>query len=650
MSIQKINNTDFTKKSINKAWNLLKSNSGKKAELILLKIYKKNPKDFNILINLGAFYLNLKKNDLAINFLEKAKNINPSIEQTHFYLGISFTNILNFDQAINCYKNVLKINPKSIHANLNIGNIFKIKDDYKNAILHYEKVLILDPQNIASHNNLAVIYRTKKNYDLSIKYYQKAIGINPNSAEIYYNLGILYKEINEFEKSEESYLKGHEIDKNNTKILNNLGHLYFDLLDFEKSINYYQKAILSNPNDFNSNSNYLVTLSYLYNNEEYLSNAINYSNNIPKLKINEIYNLNTSNEQIIKIGLVSGDFRNHPVGYFLLDFIKYLKQKNVKIFGYYNNNINDNLTSLLKDNFNVFKNIYNTNDNELINIIQKDEIEILFDLSGYSSNSRLPIFKNRCTPIQASWGGWAASTGLKEIDYIIGDPYATPNSDQKNYTEKIYQLNNIWECLSTSNIDTKIEFNNNKNLYFGSMNSVFKMNNIVIKTWSKILNQIPKSKLILKHNTFNKSHIRKKIMKLFLQENVKPEKLIIESGSPRSELFSLYNKIDIALDTFPYNGGTTSFEASLMAVPLLTMINESVMFRCGESFNNNLNMKEWIAENEKDYIDKALDFSNNKEKLIQLKKELKDKVVNNPLFDSKKFADDFYQMLVKIKK
>ena len=180
--------------------------------------------------------------------------------------------------------------------------------------------------------------------------------------------------------------------------------------------------------------------------------------------------------------------------------------------------------------------------------------------------------------------------------------------------------------------------------------NITRVNATVFNVWSKILNQIPNSKLFLKSRWFDIPEMRKKIIKKFDNNKVNKNQLIIEGKSPRAEYIDCYNKVDIMLDAFPISGSTTSFEASYMGVPILTKINEnSFWFRTGESINNNLNMGDWIAKDKDDYVQKAIKFSESKSYLINLKTELRNLVFKSSMFDSKKYSNDFYEMLLNIR-
>ena len=337
----------------------------------------------------------------------------------------------------------------------------------------------------------------------------------------------------------------------------------------------------------------------------------------------------------------------------MLDIFKHLRKKEIQLFAYSNNLYEDSFTKLIKQYFDNWELVFHKTDKDLINLIRKDNLDILFDLSGHTANNRLAVFKNRCAPVQATWCGWLASTGVKEIDYIVGDKYATPLSDQSRFTEKIYQLKRIWECLSISDLDFKdlvIKKNNEKHVIFGSLVNSAKINKTVINVWSKILNQTDNAKLFLKDSFFDIPEVRKKFIKKFEDNKVNKNKLIIEGKSSKAKYMDCYNKIDIVLDTFPASGGTTSFEASYMGVPILTKINEnSFWFRTGESINRNLNMNDWIAKDDNDYVQKAVKFSENKNYLINLKIELRNLAPKSFLFDTKNFSNDFYEMLLDVK-
>jgi len=617
------------------------------------KSIKINPNYVQAYNNLGACMYKLGKIIEAIQSYQKAIEIQPNHADVHNNLGVAFKALGENEKSIMCYKKAIEIQPNHADAHNNLGTTFKELGENEKSIMCYKKAIEIQPNHADAHNNIGTAFKELKEYKKSIHHYEKTIQINPNSPIAFSNLGNVYKGLGELKKAISWHQKAIQINPEYADAYYNLGTVFEELDEFEKAISYYTKTIAIQPDHQSANTNLLFSTCWSSNNNKYLKIAKKYYETIGKYDDKESIHYKTSNQKVLKVGFISGDFRNHSVIFFLLDTFKYLRKKEIKLLAYSNNSNEDNFTKLIRQYFDSWELIIHKTDKDLINLIRKDNLNILFDLSGHTANNRLTIFKSRCAPVQATWCGWLASTGVKEIDYIIGDKHATPLSDQNRFAEKIYQLKKIWECSSVLNIDLKAPFikkNNEKHIIFGSLVNTMKVNENVINTWSKILNQIPNSKLFLKCGSFDIEEIRKKLIQKFDNNKVNKNQLIIQGKSSRAEYLDCYNKIDIVLDTFPASGGATSFEASYMGVPILTKINEnSFWFRTGESINKNLNMDDWIAKDENDYVQKAIKFSENKNYLINLKSELRNLAFKSSLFDSKNYSNDFYEMLLNIK-
>jgi predicted O-linked N-acetylglucosamine transferase (SPINDLY family) len=412
-----------------------------------------------------------------------------------------------------------------------------------------------------------------------------------------------------------------------------------------------QKAVEAKKSNLKIFSRYLGTFPYIgYDFKDYQLWTTEFRKNIQNLD-HQCNKIDFSKKKL-RLGLISADFRNHPVGYFLLDLVPKLKLSNFDVYAYLNNPLEDNLSEQIKKNVTKWEKVFKLNTQEILNLIKLDNVDLLIDMSGHTNDNNLEIFANRAAPIQLSWAAFLASTGIKEIDYIIGDPYVTPPDTKEYFSEKIINLPNIWCHLSTSNlpqIDT-VETPAIKNGYitYGSFNNLNKITNEVISVWSSILNNSPNSNLIIKNSQLDNSFSKEVLIQKFKKNNVSEDKLILEGNSSREDTLKKYNLIDIALDPFPWNGGTTSFELSWMCVPLLTLSGDRFMARCGESINKNLNMNDWIAYNTKDYISKVLKYSNNFNLLNDARSHLRASSRKSVLFDSTAFSKDLIDCLNKI--
>ena len=680
-----LNNINF-----NKILNLLKSSDFSLAKNIILEdqtSYVSDPYYYNLLgfvyfklesysdaeqsylkaINLKENYFEAKYN-LAILYytnkqIDKAKNIFMNlIKEDEFNFKYNFNlGIIFFDQKI--YKESLKyikiccqINPKSYEACHQLGLIYEKDKNFNDAIKYYEIANKINSyESVITLNNLGTVYLFVKKYDKSIECFKKILTKKNNFSKldsgqlslVLNNMGNANLALEKYEEAIEYFRKALELDKNRSLILNNIGIAYSKIGEIKKALEFWHKSLLLNNKDLNLRQKYLFYL--LYDPEEYFlykEKAIEYRKNIENFEFeNKFFFKSTDKNKKLNIGFVSGDFRQHPVGYFLLDILELIMKKNFKLTAYSNSKTEDKYTGIFKKNFDDFYCVTAWSDVELSKKILEDKIDILIDLSGFSSNTRLKIFRYKLAPIQITWAGWLASTGIKEIDYIIGDSFVTPKNHKEQFVEKILQLPNIWCHLSSSDIKHLKTSTSpaliNKYITFGSFNNADKINSTVIKVWSEILASIPFSVLFLKNFQLKNPFYKKKIIREFENNNINLNRLILEESSKREELLLSYNKIDIALDTFPYCGGTTSFELSWMGVPLLTLEGTSFISRCGASINKNLNQNDWIAKDTNDYIKKAVEFSANYNSLDSTRSYLRKNSRNSMLFNSNVFAENF---------
>jgi predicted O-linked N-acetylglucosamine transferase (SPINDLY family) len=283
--------------------------------------------------------------------------------------------------------------------------------------------------------------------------------------------------------------------------------------------------------------------------------------------------------------------------------------------------------------------------------IRFDKIQILFDLNGYTANNLIEVFMYNPAPIQISWAGYLSSTGIKEIEYIVADPYVVSNKFIDFFTEKPIILDNIWSvlsCFEDANVSAQTPFYKNGFITFGSFNNLPKINKNIVKTWSEILKKVELSKLKLISLPLKSEEVKNNLKELFYTQGIAPERLILDGDYSRKELLNNYNYIDIALDTFPYGGGTTSLEASWMCVPVLTRSGDSFLSRCGASINNNLGLKDWICKDDEEYISKAIKFSLDVQNLQKVKDYLLKNKNQAKLFNTELYVKNFSDTLKKI--
>lgn len=440
----------------------------------------------------------------------------------------------------------------------------------------------------------------------------------------------------------------------NSDLVSGVIKIYKRLNDIEKVLFYYDKLNNNNDLDITKTCSWLLFNNYiknwsqkdLYNNSQLLQSKIKKYPEEKLEKINKNYNLKK------KIAFLSSDIlRRHSITYFLKTVLLNYDKDKFEIYLFFNHSqvFDDDTTQDFKKLVSKYFYIDYLNDIEAINLIRNENIDIMFDLNGVSSKNRISLFKNRLAPIQITWLGYCNTTGLNEMDYLIADPKLIYPEEEKYYAEKIIYMPNIWSCHSGFSFKPKTHYPpclKNNFITFGSFNNFNKINDNVLQVWSKVLQNIKGSKLVLKSSLQLEID---RIKKIFEKNSIIESVVFLDKTKNFNDHLNLYNEIDIALDTFPYNGVTTSFEALWMGVPVLTMKGYNFNSRCGESINKNVGLDELIANNEEDYNHIAIKIGNNKDYLQSIRKKLFENVQNNFLFNTKEFSKEFFTIMKNIK-
>jgi protein O-GlcNAc transferase len=276
--------------------------------------------------------------------------------------------------------------------------------------------------------------------------------------------------------------------------------------------------------------------------------------------------------------------------------------------------------------------------------IREDHIDILIDLAGHTGHNRLPLFAWKPAPVQVNWLGYFATTGVAAIDYLIADPWTLPETEEQNFTETIWRLPETRLCFTPPNVSIDVAplpALERGYVTFGNFNNLAKMNDEVVFLWARILNAIPNSRLTLKTQHFNDPSVQENVFTRFEVHGVKRVQLILEGYAPRSDYLAAYNRVDIALDPFPYTGGTTTVEALWMGVPVLTLAGKQFLARQGVGLLMNAGLSDWVASDTEEYLEQAVAQANNLQHLASLRAGLRQQLLSSPVCDAQRFAQHF---------
>ena len=438
---------------------------------------------------------------------------------------------------------------------------------------------------------------------------------------------------------------------NNEKLILSMVRVYKRLNDLDNALLLLNELVKANVLSLNSLPQLIFNNNFKNNWSQ--KDFFHYSKMLQKLvpyyPKEKLFNINKNNNNKIKIGFLSSDIKKkHSITYFLKTVLRNYDKEKYEILLILNHLKDDNDTvqfiKLVEGSINIKK----LKDIAAINLIRDLKFDIIFDLMGITSTYRIALFKNRIAPIQISWLGYCNTMGLENMDYLFSDRNLIYNEEKQFYSEKIVFLKDIWNCHSGFDISRKKNespFIKNKFITFGSLNNFSKINDDVINVWSQILKSVPNSKLILKSN-LKKDYSR--IKNIFKENKIEENILFYDKAYSVENHLKLYKKIDIGLDTFPYNGVTTSFEAIWMGVPVLTMKGYNFNSRCGESINKNLKLDYLIAKNSEEYISKAIELAENTDKLVEIRDHISSNAIESPLFDQVAFSKNFFSSIENI--
>jgi len=653
------------------------------AILALKRAVRLSPDDFDAWNSLGVNHKAVGDRQEAVADFRAAIRANSLCAEAYSNLGMALQDLGQSDDAVSCCSEAIKIRPDYAEAYnnlaiallsmgrvdealLNVARAVELRPNYSDALANFALALQKSGRSVESvnkYNELEKIidfnFEQYKNFgdalfsaqqfEKSIEIYNISISANPTDDTIYYRLGIVYQAIRNYEMAVKSTLKATELNPNSYDAFNSLGNIYRVVGRPFDAVRAYSQAIELNSNFLEPHSSMVFTMQYCknYNHVEKLQSACDYGYKLNK----PIYDHNISEAEVdkktLRIGFVSPDFREHPIGYFFENFMTVLRaqsDESLSLYVYATSNKSDDLTNRIKSVSHKWTLAVNLTDLELANEIFDDQVDVLIDLSGHTANNRLAMFALKPAPIQASWQGYFATTGLDTMDYFLGDPWLAPPCEDELFVEKIWRLPETNACFSAPTPDVQISPLPARSLgyvTFGCFNHLAKLDPAVLSLWVKILKSVPHSRLFLKNGQLGDASVCLNLRNQFTAEGVPLDRLYFEGFSPRTEYLEAYNQIDISLDPFPYPGGTTSIESLWMGTPVLTMKGNNYLSRVGESIAQNAGLSDWIAVDEADYLTKAIEFSSNLETLQAISLGLRDSVLKSPLFDAPRLAGHF---------
>ena len=469
------------------------------------------------------------------------------------------------------------------------------------------------------------------------------------------NLGLTFYQHVEYELAKQTFEYALKVFPKSHFLYNNYGLTLNRLGQGANAVKQYQKAIALKPDYHQARANLAYTQLYygttgrkeiLTAHQDIETYVFSDAKNFLKQR-----SVSTQANRLLKVAYLSADLRSHAVGSFMTGILKSHNPAKFEIHILDNRpNNNDVIAKQLKEYPSSWNDISQMSSVEVCDLIIRLEIDVLIDLSGHTKGGRPDVFAHRCAPVQINYLGYPATTGLKNIDYRIVDRFTDPDTLPNQTTEKLLHLNHaMWNYRPWSDMPTELSqspFKRNGFITFGSANNHAKLQDSWLKIWAQVLLNVPNSKLNIKSRSLKSPAAQQQLFQFFNNHKIAKNRIEIAHYSPsKPEHWQALTKFDIALDSFPYNGTTTTCDLLNLGVPVITRSGNSHVSRTTGSILNTLGLNDWIADSNQDFIDICVKKSNNLNELNKLRQSLQIRFSSSSLGNSNLFMIEYEQLL-----
>lgn len=608
------------------------------AEKHLLKAIELSPGNTGFLFDYANLLASQEKFREAGECFDRIIKQDPGNERAFFSLGDIMRKTGDYKAASEFFGNAVRIKPGFFAAHLNRGLALRETGDMEQALGCFIRAVELEPGSFSANRILGITLNDLDKTSDALKQLRNAAVLQPKNPDIWYDLGNVLRTTKNSTEAIECFNRALELDPENIKAASNLGELYHSTGNIREALRIFENLFLKYPDNNIVCSNLLFVMNYdqACSNQDIFKKHHDWGN---KFAADPLYirnrRDNNKTRRPLRVGYVSPDFREHSVAWFIEPVLKRHNRDEFHICCYSNAAKPDDKTEHLRLLSDTWRNILNVDDLKASRLIASDDIDILVDLAGHTADNRLGIFALKPAPIQVTWLGYPNTTGLRTVDYRITDRLADPEGCDRFYSEELFRLPGCFLCYEPPEDLPGIgalHAMSNGTITFGSFNNIAKISGETVSAWSKILLSTPGSKLVLKNFHLDDPAVASDLLSRFLANGIPKDRirLIGKKGSTFEHL-DTYNSIDIALDTFPYNGTTTTCEALIMGVPVVVLNGGRHAGRVGTSLMTAAGCGTFINHSIGQYIDCAVTLAKKIRRLSDIRSSLRQQTVSSAL-------------------
>jgi protein O-GlcNAc transferase len=580
--------------------------------------------------------------DEAAAMLRRALKIRPQFPEALNNLGSIVQQQGNPADALPMLQQALAMRPQFPEAMINLGNALHALCRYTEAVASYRRAIELQPSSYQAWSNLSIALLELDDVEASIATAQQAIAVKSDYAAAHQILGFALKKAGRLDEAADAFRQCIALEPTHGEAIANLANCLRDVGLIEQAIPLYRQAMTMTPVSWPAES-LIYTLyfrpgetaeSILQEHRQWNDRYVKPITTWPAFK-----NTRDPNRRL-RIGYVSPDFRNHCQAQFTIPLLANHDHANVEIYCYSTSTLKDAITQELQKGAEVWREVAPLKDKDLAELIRADGIDVLVDLTMHMDRNRLFTFAQRAAPVQTCWLAYPGTTGLAEMDYRVSDPYLDPPGNDALSTEKTIRLPHtfwIYDPLTREPSVNELPALTNGFITFGCFNNFVKVSELTLNTWAAVLGALPDSRLLL---LTLPGSARNRIRESFQRRGIDLSRIELMDRQTRMNYLKLHHRFDLCIDTFPYNGHTTTLDSVWMGVPPLTAPGETTVSRGGFSILSNLGLADLAATDLASLPQKAIEIASELPKLAAVRASLREQMRVSPLMSAPEFVRD----------
>ncbi|HEY7843592.1 MAG TPA: tetratricopeptide repeat protein [Bradyrhizobium sp.] len=617
--------------------------------------------------NLGMALFKLGRYEQARGHQEKALALKPNFPTALTNLGNTLMHLRQFEQAMAVHDRAIALKPDYADAYANRGMVLLLVKRNEEADQTFDRALSLNPRLLPALLGKGLVNVNLRNFDLSLSCMNTALAAHPNAAAVLAQRGRLFMQISELDKAEADFdaairndprqepalcgkanicvLRGDvtqatllchkalEINPNSEQALTLLGDCFGTLGDLMTAIAHFDRALAIKPDYENAIMRKIFALDFVPDMDfvelqaarKYWWDQIG-----AKLQQRQLRARSLDPEKRIVVGYVSADFREHSAAIAFLPVLRHRDRERFELVCYSCSPVQDEITALCRLLADRWVDAWQLTDEKLADRIEADQVDILVDLSGHSAGNRLPTFALKPAPIQVTAFGHVSGTGLPVMDYLFADPVIIPQEVRHLFAEKVYDLPALITIDAPLDVPpTPPPMLRTGYVTFGVFNRTAKISDAALALWSRLLQVVPGSIIVVKNGALNSAPVRDTLIARFVASGIPEDRLRCMGSTSRLEHVQLFSTIDMMLDPFPQNGGVSTWEPLQLGVPVVTKLGSGHASRCGAAIVAAAGLNDWIAEDEEGYIEIAKRWASRPDELAALRERLPAQVANS---------------------